>query len=93
MALVDLSVAELGLLGEALDSYEYWEHRDQLPHDSGFITVMDDQDMDAVFADSDEDEVEAASEAWAAVKAARALATKLKRSSRPSSASRPRSPR
>ena len=77
---VPLTVAEIELLDSALDSFEYWEHRDQLPHDSGNITVEDDQDYEAqvtLGGRLDEDEMESADEAWEAVKDARALARKL----------------
>jgi len=72
-----LTLEELILLDEALDSYEYWEHRDQLPHDSGAVTIIDHDDflqqrVDGLVAD--EEEVD---EAWGAVKAARELARKL----------------
>jgi len=77
---IELDAAELALLREALDSYEYWEHRDELPHDSGFITVIDDQDYEAqvtLGGRVHDEDMEAADEAWAAVKAARALDAKL----------------
>ena len=77
---ITLTPAEVELLDSALDSYEYWEHRDLLPHDSGYITIQDDQDYErqvTLGGQLDEDETEAADEAWEAVKAARALASKL----------------
>jgi len=72
-----LTVDEIELLDSALDSFEYWEHRDQLPHDSGSITIIDQDDFyeqRVAGAILDEEEVD---EAWEAVKAARALARKL----------------
>jgi len=77
---VELTPDELELLKSALDSFEYWEHRDELPHDSGFITIIDDQDFETQITLSgrlDEDEIESAQEAWDEVKAARALDAKL----------------
>lgn len=34
---INLTVEEIETLIEALDSVEYWEYRDILPHDSGSI--------------------------------------------------------
>lgn len=75
--LVALTGDEIGLLREALDSYEYWEHRDTLPHDSGFITIMDDDDFEAQRKSYTGEDGEEMREAWEAVKAARALEKKL----------------
>jgi hypothetical protein len=77
---VVLTETELGLLIDALDSYEYWEHRDELPHDSGNITVLDDDDFEQnVRPNVFDDEAEEVQEAWEAVKASRALEDKLMR--------------
>ena len=37
MPTIDLSPEEIGLLRSALESTEYWEYRDVLPHGSGYI--------------------------------------------------------
>jgi hypothetical protein len=64
---IDLSPEEIGLLRSALESAEYWEHREQLPHDSGFITDPEPEDL------RDEE----AREAWEEVLALRALDARL----------------
>jgi hypothetical protein len=64
---IDLNPAEIALLRSALDSAEYWEHRDQLPHDSGYITDPEPEDL----------EDEEAREAWDEVQALRALDARL----------------
>lgn len=74
---VTLTMGEIALLQEALDSYEYWEHRDYLPYNSGHIMVMDDQDFEAHLRRADESLRESMREAWAEVKAARELTDKL----------------
>lgn len=78
---IELTPDEIGLLIDALDSYEYWEHRDLLPHGSGFITVMDDEDFErqVVLGGGDQDEIDAAVEAWQCVKEARKLTDRLRR--------------
>jgi hypothetical protein len=70
---VALTRSDVALLRSALDSYEYWEHRDELPHDSGYITVQDDADFEAQCGVANGD----ANAAWFAVKQARALESKL----------------
>lgn len=67
MTSIDLSPEEIGILRSALDSAEYWEHRDQLPHDSGYILDPEPEDLEA----------EEAREAWEEVLAIRALDERL----------------
>lgn len=72
MSTIDLSAEEVALLRSALESAEYWEHKDDLPHDSGYI-------LDPNMLDPDEYDIEeiTASEAWAEVLALRALDGRL----------------
>lgn len=72
MALIDLSPEEVTLLRASLDSYAYWEHRDELPHGSGFIYDPDNLDPD----EYDIEELKS-SEAWKEVQAALALDERL----------------
>ena len=70
MSQIDLAPEEIELLLSALDSAEYWEHKDQLPHNSGYI--LDPEYMvDAPKMD------EEALEAWEEVKRLRAIAERL----------------
>ncbi len=82
MITVTLTVEELELIDSALDSYEYWEHRDELPHDNGHITIENEDDFDAQIVGYDEEDHGEMREAWKAVKAARALADKLNAAAR-----------
>lgn len=74
MSLIDLSEREIEVLRSALDSAEYWEHKDQLPHNSGFIL---DPDM---LVDHTQEEIDAikGSEAWQEVQEIRALDARLR---------------
>jgi len=74
---VELDTHELVVLIEALDADEYWSHRDDLPHDSGYISVIDDADYAEYRAQLDPDDHATADEAWASVKRLRALASRL----------------
>lgn len=65
--LVELSPEEIELLCSALESAEYWEHKDVLTPDSGYI-------MDPT---PEELEFEDVAEAWEEVQAMRALAERL----------------
>lgn len=75
--IVDLAPDEIYLIREALESAEYWEHRDQLQHDSGYITDPTQAD-NGEWIDSDDNPLdEEAQAAWASVLALRAVDTKL----------------
>lgn len=65
MPTIDLSTEEIALLRSALDSREYWEYREDLPHGSGFIY------------DPEPGSVEEQSEAWSEVQRGRALDARL----------------
>ena len=67
MAFIDLSPEEIAILLSALDSAEYWEHKDALPHNSGYILDPEDYEIEELKE----------SEAWAEVLAIRALDTRL----------------
>ena len=73
MTTIDLALEEIAILRSALDSAEYWEHKDDLPHDSGYILNPDMLDPD----DYDIAELKA-SEAWVEVLALRALDERLR---------------
>ena len=72
MPTIDLSPEEVAILRSALESAEYWEHRDDLPYNSGYILDPDMLDPD----DYDIEELKT-SEAWAEVLALRALDERL----------------
>jgi len=65
MPVIDLSPEEIAILRSALDSAEYWEHKDDLPVNNGY--VLDPE------PGSEEEE----SEAWEEVLAIRALSDRL----------------
>jgi hypothetical protein len=65
MPVIDLSPEEVGLLRSALESAEYWEHKDDLDHDSGYII------------DPEPGSAEEQSEAWEVVQEMRALDERL----------------
>ena len=67
MASIELSPEEIAILRSALDSAEYWEHKDALPHNSGYILDPEDYEIEGLKE----------SEAWAEVLAIRALDTRL----------------
>lgn len=65
MATIDLTEREIVVLRSALDSAEYWEHKDNLDHDSGYIL------------DPEPGSEEEQSEAWEEVLEIRALDARL----------------
>jgi len=70
MTAIDLSPEEIAILRSALDSAEYWEHKDVLPHNSGYI-------LDPAFMVEAPEMDEEQREAWDAVLALRALDDRL----------------
>ena len=65
MASIELSPEEIELLRSALDSAMYWEHKDDLPVNSGYVL------------DPEPGSEEEKSEAWQEVLAMRALDDRL----------------
>lgn len=67
MATIDLTPNEIALLRSALGSAEYWDHRDYLPHNNGYIIDPDESQLDT----------EEARDAWEEVQELRALDARL----------------
>jgi hypothetical protein len=68
MSAINLNAEEIAILRSALESAEYWEHRDVLPHDSGYILTPDPEDI----------EDPNARESWEEILAMRALDERLR---------------
>jgi hypothetical protein len=68
MPTIDLKPEEIAILRSALDSAEYWEHRDQLPVNSGYVLDPDPEDL----------KDESVRDAWEEVQALRALDERLR---------------
>lgn len=75
---VQLSVADLHLLLEGLDAYEYWQLGDVLPRNNGMVFLPDDLFAERYWP-ADATPSEAQAEAIEAVRACRALAERLTR--------------
>lgn len=72
---VRLSVDDIGLLIEALDSHEYWQLGDSLPRKNGFVFVPGDQDPDSLWEGVEPDAIQQS--AIGEIERCRELATRL----------------
>jgi hypothetical protein len=77
VATVVIDAADIEQILGALDSEEYWDNRDELPHDSGYITIGDNEEFAEYLEGLRPEDRDDAQEAWDRVKAGRELQKRL----------------